>query len=55
MKAALRRSLFCLGGFLAFPEILDFLDFLDFLDLLDSLDLLVLQDSPPAASPNASD
>ena len=52
MKAALRRSLFCLGGFLAFPEILDFLDFLD---LLDCLDLLVLQDSPPAASPNASD
>lgn len=49
MKAALRRSLFCLGGFLAFPEILDFLDFLDLLDLL------VLQDSPPAASPNASD
>ena len=55
MKAALRRSLFCLGGFLGSPEILDFLDFLDFLDLLDSLDLLVLQDSPPADSPNASD
>ena len=55
MKAALRRSLFCLGRFLGFLEILDFLDFLDFLDLLDSLDLLVLQDSPPAASPNASD
>ena len=52
MKAALRRSLFCLGGFLGSPEILDFLDFLD---LLDSLDLLVLQDSPLAASPNASD
>ena len=52
MKAALRRSLFCLGRFLGFLEILDFLDFLD---LLDSLDLLVLQDSPPAASPNASD
>ena len=52
MKAALRRSLFCLGRFLGFLEILDFLDFLDLLDLLD---LLVLQDSPPAASPNASD
>ena len=52
MKAALRRSLFCLGGFLGSPEILDFLDFLD---LLDCLDLLVLQDSPPAASPNVSD
>ena len=52
MKAALRRSLFCLGGFLGFLEILDFLDFLDLLDLLD---LLVLQDSPPAASPNVSD
>ena len=39
MKAALRRSLFCLGGFLAFPEILDFLDFLDFLDLLEFLEI----------------
>lgn len=46
MKAALRRSLFCLGRFLGFPEILDLLDFLDLLEILEN---------PPAASPNVSD